>query len=91
MVFSRRTRLNGVNKYHTERKGNREAVAVLRAHVRTYPNSVFILNKNIHLHFCWMQNYIKCCFAKLQEIITDFTSNTKQYFHVNEQNLCVNR
>ena len=40
-----------------------------------------------------MQNCIKCFFffAKRQDIITGFTSNTKQYIYMNEQNLRANR
>jgi len=70
--FTRRSLLHGVSKYHTERKGKREAVCVLRTHARTYSDSVFMVNKNIHLQFCWMGNYI-ALFSILPEIITGFT------------------
>jgi len=40
-------------------------------YARTHANTKIVcvgLNKNIHLYFCWMQNYITCCFAKIHEI-----------------------
>ena len=46
--FSRRTLLSGVSKYHTERKGKREAVAVIRTHAHILIEYLG-LNKNTDL------------------------------------------
>ena len=37
-----------------------------------------------------MLNYIKCCFARRQEMTTGFTSKTKEYIYMNAQILCAN-
>ena len=77
-----------MSKYHTDRKGKSGAVAVLRTHARTQTHitiEYLEVNKNIYSQFFWIKDCIKYCFTKLQEIITGFISNTKQYIYMNEQ------
>ena len=87
--FSKNTVLNGVSITQRARANVKPSVLYARIHAIILSENLGA-NKNNKLQFSWKQNYIKCWFAKRQEKITGFSSNTKEYFYMTEQSLCVN-